>query len=68
MARQFIANTRLEEAIIQAYEIIGRETPLKADCGQLCGAACCKDYDEREEYAGRREAPTPAAADAAPTP
>ena len=33
----------LEERIKRAYEIIGRETPLKADCGQLCGAVCCKD-------------------------
>ncbi|MCL2058447.1 MAG: hypothetical protein FWH01_05235 [Oscillospiraceae bacterium] len=34
---------RLEEIIKQAYAIIGKMTPLKADCGRLCGAACCKD-------------------------
>ena len=33
----------LEKAIIRAYAIIGRATPIKADCGLLCGAACCKD-------------------------
>ena len=42
---------RLEAAILRAYAAIGRETPLKADCGQLCGAACCKDA-ERDDYAG----------------
>jgi len=44
------ANTRLESAILRAYKAIGRATPLKADCGILCGAACCKDT--REEKAG----------------
>ena len=34
---------RLEEALIRAYAIIGRATPMKSDCGILCGAACCKD-------------------------
>ena len=24
------------------FEILGELTPLKADCGQLCGGACCK--------------------------
>ncbi|MBQ2667578.1 MAG: hypothetical protein IJF56_02985 [Clostridia bacterium] len=24
------------------YKILGDLTPLRADCGQLCGAACCK--------------------------
>jgi hypothetical protein len=38
-------NSRLEESILRAYEIIGRATPIKADCGLLCGAACCKDAD-----------------------
>ena len=36
-------NVPLEEAIIRAYKIIGHATPIKADCGKLCGAACCKD-------------------------
>ncbi|MDR3121774.1 MAG: hypothetical protein LBU58_10665 [Clostridiales bacterium] len=34
---------RLGALIARAYQIIGRETPLPADCGKLCGAACCRD-------------------------
>ena len=34
------------ELIKKAYEIIGNKTPLKSDCGRLCGAACCKGDDE----------------------
>ena len=26
----------------KAYELLRRETPLKSDCGRLCGRACCK--------------------------
>lgn len=26
----------------EAFEILGRFTPLKADCGQLCGKRCCE--------------------------
>jgi len=33
-----------EDYVRRAYEIIGAATPIKADCGRLCGAACCKDY------------------------
>ena len=36
-------NVRLTNTIRRAYEIIGRTTPIRADCGELCGAACCKD-------------------------
>ena len=25
----------------QVYDLIGSSTPLKSDCGALCGAACC---------------------------
>jgi len=35
---------RPEDYIKRAYDIIGKLTPIKADCGELCGAACCKDY------------------------
>ena len=42
-------NPRLEDAISRAYEIIGKATPLKADCGILCGAACCKDAELEPE-------------------
>lgn len=35
-----------------AYRILDRVTPLKIDCGQLCGAACCKDggHDDAGMY------------------
>ncbi len=26
----------------KAFDILGELTPLKADCGRLCGGACCK--------------------------
>lgn len=29
------------EILIRAYEAIGDSTPMAADCGALCGAACC---------------------------
>lgn len=38
-------HSHLESIILRAYDIIGRETPIKADCGKLCGAACCKDAE-----------------------
>jgi hypothetical protein len=28
--------------IYETYEIIGSHTPLKTDCGELCGGICCK--------------------------
>ena len=28
------------------FNILGELTPLKADCGQLCGCACCKGDDK----------------------
>ena len=34
------------ELIKKAYEAIGTLTPLKSDCGRLCGAVCCKGDDE----------------------
>ena len=32
------------------YEIIGDETPIGVDCGQLCDGACCKGDDETGMY------------------
>ena len=33
----------MNDALIQkAYAILGDLTPLKTDCGALCGAACCQ--------------------------
>lgn len=28
--------------ILKAYELLERKTPLKTDCGRLCGSLCCK--------------------------
>jgi len=44
---------RLADAVRRAYGIIGRATPLKADCGALCGAICCKDANEAERAASK---------------
>lgn len=30
-----------KQIIESAYEMIGRATPLKSDCGKLCDGACC---------------------------
>ena len=35
-------NTDYEKLYEKIYKIMGELTPLKADCGQLCGSACCK--------------------------
>lgn len=29
-------------ALRDCYEILGDLTPLKSNCGKLCGAACCE--------------------------
>ncbi|MCD7828399.1 MAG: hypothetical protein LUG85_07700 [Clostridiales bacterium] len=31
-----------KELILKAYELLDRATPLKKDCGRLCGSICCK--------------------------
>ena len=30
------------QALLRAYAILGDATPMQADCGLLCGAACCQ--------------------------
>lgn len=30
------------DTILRAYEAIDDKTPMRTDCGQLCGAACCQ--------------------------
>ncbi len=41
----------LTSHIRRAYRLIGSATPISADCGQLCGAACCKAPEGAEaEY------------------
>ncbi len=34
------------ELIMEAYKIIGNLTPLRSDCGRLCGAACCNGDED----------------------
>lgn len=38
-------------ALERARRLLESTTPLKADCGRLCGALCCKE-EEGEEVAG----------------
>ncbi len=33
---------RYEKMYDKIFKILGDKTPIKADCGQLCGRACCK--------------------------
>lgn len=35
-------NTDYEKLYGRIFKILGELTPLRADCGQLCGGACCK--------------------------
>lgn len=39
-------SARLHKLILQAYAILGDATPIPADCGKLCGAACCQGDDD----------------------
>ena len=32
--------------ILALYRVLGSLTPIRADCGELCEAACCKGSDE----------------------
>ena len=34
------------DELLRAYAEIGDLTPLKTDCGQLCGAACCQPDED----------------------
>ena len=36
----------MTEFFERIYEIIAGKTPIKGDCGDLCGAACCKGDDK----------------------
>ena len=31
-----------KDTVLRARALIGERTPLRSDCGQLCGAACCQ--------------------------
>ena len=35
-------NTDYDKLYAKIFKILGDLTPLRADCGQLCGGACCK--------------------------
>lgn len=35
-----------EIALKSAYSVLRRKTPLKFDCGSLCGGSCCKGDEE----------------------
>ena len=35
-------------AVLAARELLENLTPLKTDCGRLCGAACCSESDAGE--------------------
>ena len=34
------------EVLLRAYETLGDRTPMLTDCGQLCGAACCREDED----------------------
>ena len=36
-----------QAAVKRAYARLGRLTPIKADCGKLCGKRCCKGGDDQ---------------------
>ncbi len=40
------------ERIIRARELLADITPLKADCGALCAAACCAEPEDEDELSG----------------
>lgn len=46
MRKEIFINMNDTELIKEAYKIIGGLTPLKSDCGRLCGAVCCEGDDD----------------------
>ena len=54
----------MDEALVRARRLLENVTPLKSDCGRVCGAACCRSSQgeetgmllfpgEEEEYSGK---------------
>ena len=43
---------KINRIIRQAYSYLDEITPLKYDCGQLCGALCCRDNGESDTSLG----------------
>jgi len=39
-------NVSAKEFYSTVYALIGSKTPIKADCGKLCGGKCCEVTDE----------------------
>ena len=35
-----------QDCLLLAYEALGDATPMRTDCGLLCGAACCRPDDD----------------------
>ena len=35
-----------KDTVLRARALIGERTPLRSDCGQLCGAACCQPDED----------------------
>ena len=35
-----------KDTVLRARAMIGERTPLRSDCGQLCGAACCQPDED----------------------
>jgi Fe-S-cluster containining protein len=44
----FFARPAALRALRDAYDILGDLTPLKMNCGKLCGAACCQSDETGE--------------------
>ena len=38
----------MDDALKKAREIMAEVTPLKADCGRVCGARCCRSLEGEE--------------------
>ena len=38
----------MQDALKKAREILGEVTPLKGDCGRVCGARCCRSLEGEE--------------------
>lgn len=38
----------MNEALRKARELTAEVTPLKTDCGKVCGARCCRSLEEEE--------------------
>ena len=38
----------MDEAVAKARELLTEKTPLKTDCGRVCGARCCRSLEGEE--------------------